>query len=422
MKDKSPLLQFLIIVVCLLLFTGCGTTPRARQANYRELSAWLAAHALPAETVAVQEHAAWARLTARHGMALPLTTLPPGGDAAELLTRLDEMRPDYCVALRSIAWEGVQANPWFRERYQQVASTTVIDDPAAPLTLYRYIPSPFDAGETLRFEHTLYEENIGHITLESVQISRRRLEIGEPVYVSLTLSGNVREPLRAAWQVRAQEGEHIYLHETRALPTDSWPITGTVTERFVIFPPDVLPHGDYALELSFTRPNLAPFGAAPGEVVMLTTLFRPPDVTQTPPAPDHPLEIAVGDAIALVGYDAPQRLAPGETLHVALYWQALRPPAADWMVFVHLFSPDGTLASQVAAFPVYWTYPTTVWQPGDYIRDVHLIPLDEKLPHGDYHVHVGMYDPATEERLALRDAEGAPLSDDTVKLLVLQVR
>ena len=408
------------LLLCLLLLAGCGT-PRARRAGYAEIAAWLEAHALPGETVAVQERAAWARLTAQ-----PLVTLLPDGDAATLLASLAETRPDYCIALRSVVWDGVQAAPWFREHYRQVASTAAVDDPASPLTLYRYYPSPFDGPETLHLNQTLHDGTVGHITLETVHISSRRLAPGEPVYVSLTLSGNVSEPLHVVWQLRDPVSGRVWLRdvrlETGGLPTDSWPVQGTVTERYVVTPPEALPPGETTLELTFTRLNLAPFGGAQGEAVLLATFFRPPDVTRTPPAPDHPLEIAVGDTIALVGYDAPQRRAPGETLRVALYWRAQHPISADWMVFVHLLGADGMPAAQIDAFPVYWTYPTTAWQLGDYIRDVHIIPLDESLPRGDYRVSVGMYDPATGERLRLRDAAGTPLPDNAAQLYVLRVR
>ena len=401
-----------LLLLCLLL-AGCAAVPRPRQAGYAELAAWLEVNALPEETVGVQELRAWARLT-----RLPLVDLPTGSAAAALLSRLQEAPPDYCVTLRSVAWEGVQASPWFRERYRQVAVAGTLEDPAAPLTLFRYTPSPFDGGETLPLDVTLRDAAVGHVTLEVVHLSSQRLAAGEPVYVSLTLSGDVREPLRAEWQLRAAADGRVWLREVRHLAADAWPTRGTVTERIIVAPPDALPPGEYALELAFSRPNLAPLG----EPVRIATLFRPPDVSHEPFAPDHSLEIAGGDAITLAGYDAPQRLAPGDTLRVALYWQARGAVGGDFKVFVHVFAPDGTLAAQADAVPVYWTYPTTAWRPGETIRDVHVIPLDAELPRGDYRVLVGMYDPATGARLSLRDAEGAPLADDAAPLFTLRVR
>lgn len=401
-----------LLLLCLLL-AGCAAGVGARRAGYAELADWLAVNALPDETVGVQESRAWARLT-----RLPLVELPTGSDAAALLARLQESPPDYCVALRSVAWEGVQASLWFRERYRQVAVAGTMEDPAAPLTLFRYTPSPFDGGATLPLDVTLRDAAVGHVTLEAARLSSQRLAVAEPVYVSLILSGDARELLRAEWQLRAVADGRVWLREARQLRADAWPMRGTVTERTIVAPPDALPPGEYVLELSLSRPNLAPFG----EPVQVATLFRPPDVSCEPFAPDHPLEIAVGDAITLVGFDAPERLAPGDTLRVALYWQARVAVVGDFKVFVHVFAPDGTLAAQSDAVPVYWTYPTTAWQPGETIRDVHVIPLDAELPRGDYRVLAGMYDPATGARLPLRDAQGSPLADDAAPLFTLRVR
>ncbi|MFP4344171.1 MAG: hypothetical protein ACLFU8_05715 [Anaerolineales bacterium] len=391
--------------------------PQARTEGYAELAAWLEANALPDERVAVQEPGAWTRLT-----GLPLVGLPADADTAALLESLAEQRPDYCVALRSVAWEGVQASPWFRERYRRVASTAAVDDPLAPLSLYRYHPSPFEGGETLPLGLALQDESVGHIAVDSVRLTSQRLEPGEPVYVSLTLSGDVRESLRVEWLLRDAASGRVWLRDAHAepggRPTDAWPVRGAVTERHVIAPPADLPPGDYALELAFTRPNLALFG----EPVRVATLTRPPDVSRTPLEPDHPLDIGVGDVFTLAGYDAPQRLAPGDTLRLALHWQVQDVVTEDLKVFVHLFDSEGIVAAQSDGVPVGWSYPTTLWQPGETVRDVHVIPLDAELPRGDYRVLVGMYDPVTGERLLLRDAQGKPPAEDAVEIFVLRVR
>jgi len=399
--------------LCLLLLAGCALVGGERSVAYRELADWLDIHALPDETVAVQERGAWARLT-----NLPLLTLPAGEDAFALLDNLQETRPDYCVALRSVAWKGARADPWFQERYHQVAVATAAGDSVSPLALYRYHPSPFDAGETRTLDASRHDGAVGGITVDSVRLSSRRLSPGEPVYVSLTLRGDAREPLDAVWRLRDPLSERVWLRETRTLPAEDWPVNGTVTARHVVVLLDALPVGEYALELALTRPNLAPLG----EPVLLATLSRLPDVASTPFAPDHPLDIRAGESIALLGYDAPERVSPGETLRIALYWHALRPVRDNLMVFVHVFDPDGALVTQTDAIPVYWTYPTTAWQPGDYVRDVHVVPLDTTLPRGDYSIAVGIYNAATGERLALRDAQGATAPDDAAALYVLQVR
>ena len=83
---------------------------------------------------------------------------------------------------------------------------------------------------------------------------------------------------------------------------------------------------------------------------------------------------------------------------------------------------DGNLVAQDDAVPVNWTYPTTQWQAGEYIRDEHVLVLDEAVPRGDYTISVGMYDAETGVRLDVADAQGQDLPDDRVELRVVKVR
>ena len=52
--------------------------------------------------------------------------------------------------------------------------------------------------------------------------------------------------------------------------------------------------------------------------------------------------------------------------------------------------------------------PTTLWLPGDAILDDYAIDLPASLPAGDYRVEVGLYDPATGERLPADVPSGRP--------------
>ncbi len=422
MKAKASRARALCGLLCLLALAACATVPRPRLNAYRELAAWLESHALPSESVGVQQRDVWTRLTGQ-----PLVTLPANGDTFALLKSLQEDRPDYCVASRSVAWEGVQASPWFQEHYRQVTSVAAVDHPGSPLTLYRTRLSPYESGETILLEQTLYDEVAGSMIVPSVSLSSHRLAPGEPVYVNLTLAGNLSEPLTAIWRLRESASGHLWAQDVRlqpgGAPTDAWPLDAPMSERYVVVPPAELPAGEYELELAFLRPNRAPFG----DPLLVATLFSPPDVSRVPPEPDFPLEIAVEDALALVGYDAPQRLAPGVPLRIALYWHAERHVERNLKVFVHLFERTEpmsaqSLVAQSDVIPVNWTFPTTEWQPGDYIRDVHLIPLDQELPRGDYRLVVGMYDELTGERLPLRDRDGTSIPDNAAPLYVLLVR
>ena len=69
-----------------------------------------------------------------------------------------------------------------------------------------------------------------------------------------------------------------------------------------------------------------------------------------------------------------------------------------------------------------WTYPTSAWRPGDYVRDVHILAADAGLPRGAYRIVAGMYDAETGARVPLIDAQGVALGDELVQLGTLRVR
>jgi hypothetical protein len=96
-----------------------------------------------------------------------------------------------------------------------------------------------------------------------------------------------------------------------------------------------------------------------------------------------------------------------------LYWQAAAPLPDDYTVFVHLRAADGFVRSQADSPPVSGRYPTSQWEPGEIIQDIHLLPAGEDFSQVD-HLAIGLYDPATGERLPAFGMEGERLGDDAV--------
>ena len=109
-----------------------------------------------------------------------------------------------------------------------------------------------------------------------------------------------------------------------------------------------------------------------------------------------------GDQIVLVGAAiGPMALAPGGGVRVTLGWVALQPLQKDYVVFVQLLDMDGRLRAQRDSPPVGGYRPTMTWAPGEPIEDHLGVALPADLPPGDYTLILGMYDPATGERLPL---------------------
>ena len=144
------------------------------------------------------------------------------------------------------------------------------------------------------------------------------------------------------------------------------------------------------------------------------------------PAESQPPQIAkivnLGQAIQLGGYDLPNRQAcPGQSLPLALHWEAVATPAGDYTVFTQLIGPDGLVWGQQDNQPQQGRYPTTAWSVGDKVVDRYAIPVRQDAPPGVYHLFVGMYNLATGERLPAIDKRGQRLPDDAVTLSDVEV-
>jgi len=127
--------------------------------------------------------------------------------------------------------------------------------------------------------------------------------------------------------------------------------------------------------------------------------------------------------VRLLGYDLGGSGSVGGTVAVTLYWEALEPAPVSYKVFTHLISPAGRVAAQRDDFPVGGERPTTSWRPGEVIVDRYDIALKPDVPPGVYPLRVGLYDPATGERLGpVRSADGVVQANDQLQLAEVEVR
>ncbi len=118
-------------------------------------------------------------------------------------------------------------------------------------------------------------------------------------------------------------------------------------------------------------------------------------------------DIRFGDSFQLVGY---RWRTTGSDLELALRWQALQTPNADYKVFVHLLNANGELVRQYDAVPCAWECPTSRWQAGEIILDTATLTL-WGLPAGEYRFAIGLYSAETQQRLAARGPNGALVPD-----------
>ena len=141
-----------------------------------------------------------------------------------------------------------------------------------------------------------------------------------------------------------------------------------------------------------------------------------------PPSPDNFLPANFGDQIGLLGYNLGDSfLTPGASLNLTLFWTPRGRPTQDYTVFVHLLDSEGQLRGQADSPPTSGKYPTSVWDAGETIADLHTLSLAPDLPAGEYRVAIGLYDPQTGQRLSVVDEDDRILTDHvTISGLIVE--
>jgi 4-amino-4-deoxy-L-arabinose transferase-like glycosyltransferase len=192
----------------------------------------------------------------------------------------------------------------------------------------------------------------------------------------------------------------------RHLYTPSWWLDEVVTNVYDPLVPYGTPPGQYTVEVTVYEPDslarldvLDAHGAPQGTTVKLGNVevsrpLSPPSVASLDI--QHELAAEWGE-FRLLGYDmASETIAPGATLALNLYWQALADVAGDYFVLIRVSDQAGQGWGQVKERPVAGTYPTTLWQEGEVLRDRYELSLSPETPAGQHQLIAGLMDAATE--------------------------
>ncbi|MFC2015599.1 hypothetical protein ACFLUM_01565 [Chloroflexota bacterium] len=204
-------------------------------------------------------------------------------------------------------------------------------------------------------------------------------------------------------------------------PMSHWVEGESLPDRRTLALPSELPPGRYRLEVGLYDPTggerlpiTDPGRQDAGSALALdyVTIVAP---GSHPPSAGHAVGVdlrANDDQLRLLGYSVEaDQVAPGSTLGLTLFWQALDPVAADYSVFVHLLVPAGTIWGQGDGPPAGGFYPTSAWDPGEVVVDKRLVAVDAGTPPGVYQLAVGLYELSTGARLSSPDGDRVMLGD-----------
>jgi hypothetical protein len=105
---------------------------------------------------------------------------------------------------------------------------------------------------------------------------------------------------------------------------------------------------------------------------------------------------------------------PGDVVALSVVWSARQPVAENLKTFVHLLSAEGQLVAQRDSEPVAGRRPTSRWSGGEVIRDRYGVLLPDDLSPGEYRLILGLYDPASGERLPVVSGADSTPADSFV--------
>ena len=125
-----------------------------------------------------------------------------------------------------------------------------------------------------------------------------------------------------------------------------------------------------------------------------------------------------------VNFAAPIRLEDFELASAAvrrdqavvllLYWRGVKPIENDYTVTAHLIDASGRVIAQSEQMPRRGQAPTRAWAPGSLIVDAIQLPMPLDIPSGMYRLEIALYDPTTQQRVAIVDTRGSVIADRVV--------
>ena len=129
---------------------------------------------------------------------------------------------------------------------------------------------------------------------------------------------------------------------------------------------------------------------------------------------DQSVDAMVGDRIRLLGFKSTGGTRAGQKLEFTAFWQCLGPVDESYKVFLHLVDKQGRLLAQQDGEPVTGFYPTNHWKAGEIVRDQYSISFPDNQAASAAGVRIGMYRPATGERLPVTLSSGKAPEDRAV--------
>jgi hypothetical protein len=190
------------------------------------------------------------------------------------------------------------------------------------------------------------------------------------------------------------------------LPTSQWRVGMIVKDEYSIEPLAGTPPGDYRLEVGMYSvldgggTRVLGRWEAPQKTVRVVKALTPPSVENL--EIQNLLPRSLGGRVELLGYNLfPTAFRPGDSLPLTLFWRAESDLDEDYFVLLQLRAEDGTGWTLHRERSAGGSYPTTLWEQGEVVREQLDARIPADAPSGRYALMAGLADAGSGEEVGL---------------------
>jgi len=233
----------------------------------------------------------------------------------------------------------------------------------------------------------------GQIDLVDALLPTAPMDSPFPIYLRWRVPGPTPTGLHASLYLRDAD-DHLWAEAGHPIvngvtfPTSTWAPGEWADDRVTVQPPELIPPGEYGVDLTVTSADGKQLGAWDTDGRFRGVRLRLGYVEIAPPAEPRGADctggnaLAAGDLLACVPLMSPQAAPSGGTLTLSLTWSALWPPEGDYDVRWRLVDARERVVLEdiVAVAP----YATSRWRAGDRFETRYDLWLNPAVPAGTH--------------------------------------
>jgi len=352
-----------------------------------EQAVYLAAHVGPDDLILLDADTPLLHHYTGPGTLISITNLPNQAAVSDRLAELSTGRSNLWLVADPAASPFTAAH--LRQALEAIAtpaSTTTIA--SATISQFSNLQSP------ISIPHSPSASFGKHLTLIDAILPATPVNTPFPVFLRWQVPASTPTDLHASLYLQNSAGHRwtevgqLVLSDV-TFPTSAWAPGEWADNVMTLSPPEYIPPGTYAVQLTVTDAKSAQLGAwdADGKfrgvrIPLGEVEIAPPSEPVGPAPCDEGHTLTADPFLACVPELPPQAVPSGDMLTLAITWSAAAPPQADYRVRWRLL--DTAVSVALEHITALSPYATSRWRAGDSFEARYDLRIDPALPAVTY--------------------------------------